>query len=624
MTSTLGMAYTPDIQRYIVQTSDVLSDHRVTVAPLADPSTVIWYTERYIAYPNSGPAEIVENIVHQPTNTICWSVHRPTDSKRQGWYVRLRAPVFPPGVWIPLSPVSTTSPYYVDGALTFKCRTQDPRNRPPDSVPRPLSLRSDRTSVSSTSSSSRHSYPPTPTTSPPHRRRDLPPLKVPPSNQGRSLTGEPATSPFSIGEDHDDDDDDSAEAKTPTVANTPTFNARPPSLSNGKGKEISVDRDERHLAPPVPPQPKITEFILVPLSQTANASSGPFINLSSSNPFPSQPAAVPPSPRSFPHSHHRTFSNTQPPDISAPIPPRQKSSGILSKAIGLLKSSLPTALSNTIESTMQGNSFTITRVPDSVFPPAVAERGDGATSPPPPYTSTTSLIGATSTANLNGNGSVASLNRPSSQSRYSSHIPNHSSSSTSSTTSLSSMYHSAPNAISSTSFVQPLPPPLISFTDQTNMFPITFGLGGLFGKSSAGSSLSGNSGSNSFRTSLQPPPRNSYNGYSPGHTPSASLPTQGAPSSLRPISFNPTSSSSHPPFPPPQDFPVSSNEMNYGEGSRHSRPSGNPNFTTLGTLTVSKNQLAELGVDTAFWITCALVFWGYLEEREGYLSAADD
>ncbi|KAG2005763.1 hypothetical protein CC2G_002141 [Coprinopsis cinerea AmutBmut pab1-1] len=609
MTSTIGSTYNPDVQRYIVQASDVLSDHRLTVSPLADPSTVIWYTERYISYPASGPAEIVENIVHQPTNTICWTVHRPTNIRRQGWYVRLRSPLFPPGVSIPLQPVSSTSPYYVDGALSFKCQTNDVSRLPPPRPPPSLGSRGpgDRTSLSSmtsagsSSSSSVHSYPPTPAASPPPlTRRDLPPIRVPPLNRGRSLTGE-KEDVYIIGDDHDHDDLEESTTPTsaaaPTLPKTPTSAAhtpiangfsdikRPVSLSNGKGKEAPLQdvsmnqpnhppgaRPGRAPPPRALPPTRINEFILLPLSEAANASSGSFVNISTT-PAPS-PDSTQPSPTVYPHSHHRTHSNS----YSRSNPPTtvstnsSKPTGILGKAFNILKSTLPASVTNSLNSTMQGNSFTIVRVPDLAGVPGLngsaGAQGGGAISPPPPYTSSTNLLAGPSS-------------RGESSSGYPFQIP------PAATTS----------AISSTSFVQPLPPPLLSFTDETSLFPVTFGLGGLF--KGSGSSRSPPSLPAHSRASLQPPPR----------------PLTHASTSSLPIS-SPThlSASSGP----------SSSRSSSSSSSSHSRPPPNPNYTTLGTLTVSKSQLASLGVDTAFWITCALVFWGYLEEREGYLSAIDD
>ncbi|TFK27254.1 hypothetical protein FA15DRAFT_679087 [Coprinopsis marcescibilis] len=602
----------PDIQRFIVQASDVLSDHRITVAPLADPACVIWYTERYLSQTSSGPAEIVENLIHKPTNTICWSVHRPTNIRRQGWYVRMRSPLFPPGVSIPLSPVSTTSPYYVDGALSFKCRTNDvsklSRRQHPSyrqSQPPPIrttgSDSNDRNSVASSSSSSSssqvHSYPPTPTTSPPtSTRHDLPPLRVPSSiaKQGRSLTG---------GNDADGNVDDTGNIRTPltgafeedvTEIRTPTSASMKGhaegfvevglagSKSNGKRKQQNLgtepSSEEIRGPPPLVSLSHISEFILVPLSETYNATSGSFVNLALP---PSDPM---PSPRPYPHSHHRTNSNSysshshsySTPPVISPNMGNGGGGGMLSKAFNLLKSSIPTTLGTSLASSMQGNSFTITRVPDVPksnpnAPPPLGgpslsvgdvKRG-GAASPPPAYTSTANLLGVSSS---NGSGSNISF-RPSS-------------------------YH-APTSISSMSFTLPLPPPLLSFADETSMFPVSlasfnfFGISSLIGGggSSAPSSSAGTM-SNSLPTTA-PPPAPSSSSLSPSqshHPHSASISAYARP----------------PPSPTPKDY------------------------STLGTITVSRRQLEELGVDPAFWIMCALVFWGYLEEREGYLSAIDD
>ncbi|KAL1664262.1 hypothetical protein GGF50DRAFT_101951 [Schizophyllum commune] len=109
------------VSRFIVQSSDVLQNFRVNVCP-EHSEKVIWYKERYLT-----DDEIVENLVFNHTNTICWTVHRP----KRGWYIRIRAPSFPPDVFIPLTPVPALSPYHADGALSFKSRT----NIPPDAVP---------------------------------------------------------------------------------------------------------------------------------------------------------------------------------------------------------------------------------------------------------------------------------------------------------------------------------------------------------------------------------------------------------------------------------------------------------------------------------------------------------
>ena len=94
------------------------------------------------------------------TNTICWTIHRPT----RGWYIRIRAPAFPPGVFIPLVPVPQNAPYHADAALSFSARTNMPvLGSILSPLPSQVSVVED--DVESISSASVHSYPPTPTTS---------------------------------------------------------------------------------------------------------------------------------------------------------------------------------------------------------------------------------------------------------------------------------------------------------------------------------------------------------------------------------------------------------------------------------------------------------------------------
>ncbi|THV02620.1 hypothetical protein K435DRAFT_338796 [Dendrothele bispora CBS 962.96] len=143
--------------RFVVQSNDVLQeDARINVMK-ENSEEVIWYKERYLE-----EKEIVEHIIHSSTRTICWTVHRPL----RGWYIRLRAPDFPPGVFIPLAPVPTRSPHYAEAALSFHSRTSLPcQSLPPDESttyfvsPRPPT-------VTRSSSSSLHSYPPTPPAAP--------------------------------------------------------------------------------------------------------------------------------------------------------------------------------------------------------------------------------------------------------------------------------------------------------------------------------------------------------------------------------------------------------------------------------------------------------------------------
>jgi len=61
------------------------------------------------------------------TNQLRWTIHRP----KRGWYIRLRAPMFPPGSAISLSPARTSAggesaTEIVDSRLRFGCRTLVP------------------------------------------------------------------------------------------------------------------------------------------------------------------------------------------------------------------------------------------------------------------------------------------------------------------------------------------------------------------------------------------------------------------------------------------------------------------------------------------------------------------
>ncbi|KAJ7585155.1 hypothetical protein C8J56DRAFT_143326 [Mycena floridula] len=134
----------PDLQagpsssliRFVVQSTDVLQDARVNVLE-ENSDKVIWYKERYLT-----DTEIVEHVVHNATTKLCWTIHRPI----RGWYIRIRAPVFPPGVFIPLIPVPYTSPHHTEAALSFQSQTSIPAPL------RPLTTVPDSPSV--------HSYPP--------------------------------------------------------------------------------------------------------------------------------------------------------------------------------------------------------------------------------------------------------------------------------------------------------------------------------------------------------------------------------------------------------------------------------------------------------------------------------
>ncbi|KAG6908125.1 hypothetical protein DXG01_006094 [Tephrocybe rancida] len=133
---------------------------------------VIWFKERFLS-----DDEIIEHVVHNPSSTLCWTIHRP----KRGWYIRIRAPSFAPGVFIPLIPVPRASLQYADAALSFSSRTSLP------SIPEP---EPDRPSISSV-----HSYPPTPpalVVQPPSPKSVQAKLEEIPKNRPPRL-GQPAT-----------------------------------------------------------------------------------------------------------------------------------------------------------------------------------------------------------------------------------------------------------------------------------------------------------------------------------------------------------------------------------------------------------------------------------------------
>ncbi|KAM5538741.1 hypothetical protein V8D89_007463 [Ganoderma adspersum] len=138
------------VTRYVVRSSDVLEDMRINVS-VEGSDKVLWYKERFLT-----DDEILEHIVDNATSTIIWTVHRP----KRGWYIRLRPPSFPPGVFIPLLPLPQTSPYFADAALSFSCRTSLPPTRPPALTQH--STDSEVTLTDGATPREQHSYPPTP------------------------------------------------------------------------------------------------------------------------------------------------------------------------------------------------------------------------------------------------------------------------------------------------------------------------------------------------------------------------------------------------------------------------------------------------------------------------------
>ncbi|KAI0668968.1 hypothetical protein C8Q78DRAFT_978716 [Trametes maxima] len=149
------------LARYVVQSSDVLEDMRINVCPEGSEK-VLWYKasrrdqERFLS-----DDEILEHIVDNETSTLLWTIHRP----KRGWYIRVRSPSFPPGVFISLLPLPQTSPYHAEAALAFACRTNLPARTPSSDVrPSALTKHSTDSEVTLTNGSrdSVHSYPPTP------------------------------------------------------------------------------------------------------------------------------------------------------------------------------------------------------------------------------------------------------------------------------------------------------------------------------------------------------------------------------------------------------------------------------------------------------------------------------
>jgi len=134
---------------------------------------------------------------HDATNTVCWTIHRPI----RGWYIRIRSPVFPPGVFIPITPVPSSAPYHTEAALSFNSRTNIPvtipMHSPRESYNGP-ELSQPQDSDAAPSSSRLHSYPPPPATGTPSR--SLPdllrrPVSLVPASQITQFILTPSSSP---------------------------------------------------------------------------------------------------------------------------------------------------------------------------------------------------------------------------------------------------------------------------------------------------------------------------------------------------------------------------------------------------------------------------------------------
>jgi len=145
----------PQLRKYVVQSSDVISDMRVNVREEGSEK-IVWYKERFLS-----DDEIVDHVVDNGSSQICWTIHKP----KRGWYIRIRGPSFPPGLCIPLTAVPKASPYYTTAGLLFHCRTDVPENSPSVVSSTKSSMESDTTLTDQVSPQTIHSYPPTPTTS---------------------------------------------------------------------------------------------------------------------------------------------------------------------------------------------------------------------------------------------------------------------------------------------------------------------------------------------------------------------------------------------------------------------------------------------------------------------------
>ncbi|KAF6749522.1 hypothetical protein DFP72DRAFT_1173412 [Ephemerocybe angulata] len=342
------------VTRYLVKTSDVLEDFRITIALESSPSTVIWHTERYLT-----PDQIILHLIHTPTREVLWTVLRPISTRRQGWYIRLRSPQFPEGMHIPLKPIPRTSPYYVEeGCLSFRCRTNAIPLTPAPNLVAPALGHGYSDSASSTGSSV-HSYPPTPPPMSPiatpnslrsasidllanshstvattpkigvPKSRDI----VPPSLLISEATEGPAIPPESS----------SAQLISPLESTTDllssvSLTALPgakPSLCRLQTPSSVAGGKRRAVAPPPPLQlpSEITEFILAPME--ASAALYPAQQLPGANPL-----------HPITHTEPSTTGNNG--AVSA-------LSSIFNKALSLLKSQTSSATT--------GTSFTLTRIP---------------------------------------------------------------------------------------------------------------------------------------------------------------------------------------------------------------------------------------------------------------------
>ncbi|KZT00371.1 uncharacterized protein LAESUDRAFT_555677 [Laetiporus sulphureus 93-53] len=254
--------------RFHVQSSDVLADMRVNVSEEGS-DRVLWFKERFLA-----DDEIIEHLVNNATSTIQWSIHRP----KRGWYIRMRTPSFPPGMFISLQPLPQGSPYYADAALMFACRTNPPSYSLSTSQMQPCALTRSSLESDITVTSARdaiHSYPPM---SPPQ----TPTVVIRPP------------SPESVQE--------YVEEAAPTASSsTPGISSRPPPTPLTPITHFLLTP---HSAAHIPkPTEKVSIFTRVVSALKNNVPSHSYSFTLSPVPGPSAPA-IPPLPNYGHHSHH--------------------------------------------------------------------------------------------------------------------------------------------------------------------------------------------------------------------------------------------------------------------------------------------------------------------------------
>ncbi|KAF4611783.1 hypothetical protein D9613_004009 [Agrocybe pediades] len=410
--------------RYLVQTTDVIQDMRVNVSLASSPNNIIWYKERFLS-----DNEIVENLVHNPTSTIQWTIHRPL----RGWYIRLRSPTFPPGVFIPLTPVPQASSLHVDAALQFGTRTnniafvqgsstdngrrrwdtvheenedEDGQQREEDggnkadkgkSLPTSesqftLSDQDDERDIAShpqaqerSSTSSIHSYPPTPT------------ITVSSHTQSFSLSSSSSSSISSMASS-------SSSPRTPTHRSRRPLSSSSVSSTTTNNPSTKAKSKSRAYAPPLSiPSTQITQFLLAPHQPDTTASQQ----------------------EQLAHQQHQSF---------------------FARALSLLKTHRPTT----------SNSFCLSRI----VPPTAAAQSATAASPSP--MSATPLVsgGAGGGGNLSPPPYASNISLTTSPASSTTHILPHPSS------------HSQSQPPAQAQAQPSTAPPLLTFTDHTPLLTV--------------------------------------------------------------------------------------------------------------------------------------------------------